>query len=243
MPGYAITADWHHPIVNDKLIQRLFDQSRDEKIKKLYIVGDWFNQDHWSNYDPKQPDANIEAELESSTHYMNECAKIYSEITFIEGNHDIRILKKLGYTVSFSTAMSMLFHDLSDRSKQRLRFVEADHEFLELSKTKIGRYSSNQITRWLLAHPKEYSRIPLRVPRELAGIHFCNVLVGHSHHTASGFDRSGKLVCGELGGFFDADNFDYKKSTTTFPEWQPGYAILRDNNTLEMQSGVWSQRS
>lgn len=228
----AVTADWHVPLTNRVFVQSFFDRIESEyaRTKTLFVIGDLFNFDALSNYSPKQASASLAVELPKIKDTLLEMSQYFNKIVLTKGNHDMRLLRKLEWATTFQESIRMVLHDIPNSLKKKLIISDHDHCYL-LDKSNRD---------WFLAHPTEYSRIPLRIPRELADIHKCHVMTGHSHHSAVGYDKSGKYTCVELGGFFDNEAFDFTKATTTFPRWQIGYALITYEGKLIVESGQWA---
>jgi hypothetical protein len=230
--GVAITADWHHPLADYGLVNTFLDHAVDVGCTKvLAVAGDWFNIDSLSQFDSKQDAANLPREIEASTETMARVLEVFDEVVLSWGNHDARLHKALGYKVPFAQAMRMLFTDLDQDLMQRITISNLDHIYLESPRG-----------RTLLAHPKSYSSTPLTSARKIAGIKLCNVILGHSHHTAVGHDPSGSFVVAEIGGFFDRRNTEYLQRTTTYPNWQNGYGFMDAEGYLTIEGEGWSSR-
>lgn len=227
----AITADWHHPLCDYALVNVFIEQARELRATNFLVVaGDWFNVDALSSFDYKQESASLANEFLGSTAAMEAVLKTFKRVYFSWGNHDARMHKALGYKVNFTKAMRMMFEDLDTALLERIQFSNLDHLLIDTPVR--GRY--------LVAHPKTYSQTPLSTAIRLAGKHLSHVLTGHSHHTALGYDRSGRFVCGELGGFFSAEHVEYLQRTTNFPNWTQGYGFLSKDGHLSMESEGWS---
>lgn len=229
----AITADWHHPLANYELINSFLDHAVSVGATNwLVVAGDWFNIDALSAFDFKDDtNASMERELYGSTITMERVLSVFDRVYMSWGNHDARVHKSLGYKVSFSRAMRMMFSDLDNDLMSRITLSNLDHILID---TPNGRYT--------VCHPKSYSSQPLMTARKLAGKMLTHILTGHSHHTAVGHDPSGNFVCGELGGFFDARKTAYLQRTTTFPNWQNGYSFLDAEGYLTVEGQGWSNR-
>lgn len=227
----AITADWHHPLCDYGLVNVFIEQARELRATNyLVVAGDWFNVDALSAFDYKQESASLANEFLGSTAAMEAVLKTFKRVFFSWGNHDARMHKALGYKVTFTKAMQMMFEDLDTRLLERITFSNLDHILIDTPAR--GRY--------MVAHPKTYSQTPLSTAIRLAGKHLMHVLTGHSHHTALGYDRSGRFVCAELGGFFAAEQVEYLQRTTNFPNWTQGYGFLSKDGFLSMESEGWS---
>jgi hypothetical protein len=227
----AVTADWHHPLTDYGLVNVFIEQARELRATNwLLVAGDWFNVDALSAFDYKQDSANLSLEMLGSTATMEAVLKTFKRVIFSWGNHDARMHKALGYKVPFTKAMRMMFEDLDERLLDRIQFTNLDHVLIDTPAR--GRY--------MAAHPKTYNQTPLSTAIKLAGKHLCHVLTGHSHHTALGYDRSGKFLVAELGGFFDASRVEYLQRTTNFPTWTQGYGFISKDGHLSMESPGWS---
>lgn len=227
----AVTADWHHPLADYDLINSFLDHAVSIGATDwLVVAGDWFNIDALSAFDFKDDrNAGLERELYGSTIAMERVLQVFDKVYLSWGNHDARVHKALGYKVSFSRAMRMMFADLDNSLMKRITLSNLDHLHID---TPNGLYT--------VCHPKNYNSAPLTTARKLASKLLTHVLTGHSHHTAIGHDPSGKFVCGELGGFFDASKTAYLQRTTTFPNWQNGYAFIDKMGCLSVEGQGWS---
>ncbi len=228
--GGAVVADFHHPLTNYTLVNQFIDQARDSKNTKFCaIIGDWFNVDYLSAFDSKQDEADAMRELYGSQETMERLLDTFETIYITWGNHDARFHKALGYKVAFTRAMQMLFSPMEKSLLDRIVFTNLDHLWLD---TPRGAFFA--------CHPKSYSQVPLTQGRKLASKYLCNVLTGHSHHSAIGHDVSGKFVIAELGGFFDATKTEYLQRSTAFPNWQNGWSFIDKQGYLHMEAEGWS---
>ena len=229
----AITSDWHHPVTDYGLVNTFIDHARDIGATNwLVVAGDWFNVDALSSFDFKQDDADLVKEIYGSTQTMERLLETFDKVILSWGNHDARVHKALGYKVPFTTAMRFMFADLDPQLfNGRIMLSNLDHITIE---TPRGPY--------LVTHPKAYSSVPLTNARRLASKHLMHVVTGHSHHTAIGHDVSGQFVAAESGGFYDASKVAYLQRTTTFPNWQNGYAFLDTDGYLTVEGAGWSSR-
>lgn len=179
-------------------------------IDTLVINGDFIDGDAFSNW-PKaslhgQPFA---TELELARKTIGEFLKVFKRIFIVSGNHD----KRLALATKGQVWIGMFFDDMNQ--------VQASHySYLNLE-TKEGK--------WLICHPKNYSRIPLATARELASVKLCHVLTGHNHHLSYGHDKSGQFWVVDGGCCRDSNKTAYKSmSITTHPEWIPGFVIIHE---------------
>jgi predicted phosphodiesterase len=231
-PG-AVTADWHHPLCNYDLVNEFLGHAVDIGATNwLVVAGDWFNIDALSAFDFKdERNANLNREMYGSNETMSRVLQVFDRVYLSWGNHDARVHKALGYKVSFSRAMRMMFADLDNDLMDKVNLSNLDYQLIN---TPNGRYT--------VCHPKTYNSIPLSTARKLAAKELTHVITGHSHHTAIGHDTSGSFVCAELGGFFDAAKTAYLQRTTTFPKWQNGYGFIDSDGYLTIEGQGWSNR-
>ena len=212
---WAVTADWHVPLYDAKLVNKFLDDAHERGLTNLIIAGDYLNGDSLSQYYPKQKSAGIEKEVFEARKLMEVLAQNFSNIVFLKGNHDYRYVKSAEYRQDFVSAMKEVFLGI-ELGSCRLRFTNLDHVYL----------NSNG-ERYLIAHPTSYSKNPLSNPVSICEVHKCHVLTGHTHHCAMGYDASGSYVVGELGGFFNIAQTEYLQGTTTYPNWCNGYWFIQ----------------
>jgi predicted phosphodiesterase len=222
----AVSADWHIPLVDYPYANRFLEHCRSEEITTLAIAGDFFNHDALSSFDYKQASANLRTELREAQHIMESLVEQFNRIIFIWGNHDARFHKALQYQISFSSAMRLCFGELGEDALKKIEFSNLDHFWV------------NDET--YICHPKNYTQTPLSTARKLAGKVQANVITAHSHHAAMGFDVSGRFVCVEAGGFFDASRTAYLQRSTTFPTWAQGYSLIDADGHIAMYTPRWA---
>lgn len=210
---WAVTADWHVPLYDAKLVNMFLDDAK--PYKNLLIAGDYLNGDSLSQYMPKQKSAGLDKEIKEARSLMEVLCSNFSQIVFLKGNHDYRYTKAAEYRESFVDSMKQVFDGIN-RHNCTLRFSNLDHCYLT---------SNNQ--KYYIAHPTSYSKNPLNNPGSIAEIKKCHTLTAHTHHCAMGWSACGEYVIGELGGFFNIAQTEYLQSTTTYPNWCNGYWFIR----------------
>lgn len=230
-PG-AVTADWHHPLTNYDLVNVFLDHAVEIGATNWLLVGgDWFNQDFWSQFDYKQPEANVPNELRGSNETMRRILEVFPYVVFTYGNHDGRLHKFLKYGIDFVQSMEWLFSGLPEDYRSRLRFSNLDHAIVASPR---GPY--------YVAHPQAYNSKPLTTAIDLAAKELMHVITAHSHHTAIGHDRSGQFTVAEIGGFFAPWKTRYLQRTTKYPRWQQGYGFIDAEGYLVVEGQGWSSR-
>lgn len=224
-----ITADYHIPLYNVQHVNDMIESARRNGIHDLVIAGDFFNFDALSRFDPKQEEASLWREINEGIAVMRVLLETFDNIYYLWGNHDARLHKALGFKMQFAEAMRMLFGKLDDSVSDKLHFSNLDHMFV---------YTDSV---WYICHPARYSQVPLATPRLLADKLKCNIITAHAHHFAAGYAKDGETRVAEAGGLFSAYKTEYLQRTTVFPNWQNGFAYLKDD-ILCMESPAYSIR-
>jgi predicted phosphodiesterase len=227
---WAVTADWHVPLYDAKLVNKFLDDAANRGLSNLLIAGDFLNGDSLSQYYPKQKSAGIEKEIEEARSIMSTLAKNFKQIVLVKGNHDYRYVKSVEFRKDFVTAMREVFDDIP-MYESRLKITNLDHVYLN---------SNGQ--KYFIAHPTSYSKNPLNNPLAIAVVKKCHVLTAHTHHCAMGWDASGEYVVGELGGFFNIAQTEYLQGTTTYPNWCNGYWFIQRGKPEMVSYGARNMR-
>jgi predicted phosphodiesterase len=225
-PAVAITADWHIPLYDPEYVNYFIETCRNAEVRTLIIGGDFFNFDALSQYQPKQEEAGLERELAEGQMVMATLLETFDRIVYVWGNHDARLHKALGFSIQFKEAMKLVFGSLGTSALESIEFSNLDHCWVDQGD---GR-------RWYVCHPASYSRIPLSTPRTLAAKYDAGVISAHAHHCAIGLATDGDKVVVEAGGLFDRTKTAYLQRSTTFPTWAQGFCILREGETLYLDS-------
>lgn len=234
--GVAITADWHVPLTNLRLVNAFLSTCKRLGIRILIIAGDYWNADSLSKYYPKQENAGKEVELEFGNWLMDQLLDVFDEVYFLKGNHDYRFVAARDYSISFVDAMRGAFSGLDPDRLARINFSNLDHMYVE-DDPWIDLFPNNH-NRYYICHPTAYSQVPGTVALKLAAKYpNCNIITGHSHHCALMYDKSGRQLCVEIGGFFDRKITQYLQSTSTFPVWTPGFGILTKQEGFVLYPG------
>lgn len=229
----AVSADWHIPLVDYEYASRFLQHCYELDIRTLAIAGDFFNHDALSSFDYKQASADLTTELDEANSIMRSLTQLFDKIIFVWGNHDARVHKALGYKLSFIHSMKAMLHEIPADLLDKIEFSNLDHFWVD----------SPDGEPTYICHPKNYSATPLANARKMAAKMQANVITAHSHHAAMGFDVSGKYVCVEAGGFFDASRTAYLQRSTNFQTWCQGYSLIDADGHISMYTPRWSART
>lgn len=211
----VVTSDWHIPLVDAEAVEVMLQEAvRNNATDYLVIAGDFLNLDALSRFPIKQRGSSLENELLVAREIIQELVKTFDSIIITKGNHDERLWVALGDKVSYKQTIGWLLGlDVQDK----VRLTSRDNVTIET----LGEHN------WYICHTRQYSKVPLKIPIELAAIHEMNIAAGHRHHHAIGNSLNGKYRVVELGGLYDTQATEYIKSySNTMPRWVNGFMIL-----------------
>jgi len=139
-------------------------------------------------------------------------ARQFVTVYLCEGNHDKRWRRMSDGQVT-----------LSDEIADRLPDIDiAVTPFSQIHLTSGGRP-------WLVCHPKNYSKVPGSVPREIAEVQRKNVVAAHTHHLSECQTKCGEFMAVEGGYCRDEARTLYKADDITrHPKWNPGFVVIRN---------------
>jgi len=202
-------SDVHAPGESKLWINRLIEYAIANKIKTLFIIGDFWNNDSVSKWERKDPTMNLKKELEHGVVLLKKLTK-HMRVYLLCGNHDERMPKVLKYALSFSEWMQNIYsHNI----------VVTDFDYM---------YMQSGNKKFRLCHPNMYSRIKGNISSNLAQDKHENVIVGHSHFLSLSTNKTGKYLCIDSGCMCDPNLFLYKNaSTSRCPDWENGFIHIK----------------
>jgi hypothetical protein len=209
--NYMLTCDYHAPFFSELWVNRLLGIARKFHIKKNIIIGDFFDFDFATPWLPGADQRKFKEEMSHVQPLIN--AMTYFDKNYlVVGNHERRI----GLLTAGRIRAEHMFGAIGGRIWNDKMEVTA------LDKLEIG-------DKWLAVHPKSYSMISTTIPRRLAEKYGRHIISTHGHFCGMAFDKSGKLLCVDLGGLFDATKVAYINEVTTIhPFWNNGFGMLRN---------------
>lgn len=208
-----VVADLHIPLHDVEFLNVLINFARKKEQNKLIIAGDYFHMEAFSSFLPHQPEASWPTERYQGNLVMRTLLQTFDEIDMIWGNHDFRLTKAVGFKHSFEECMRFALAGLADDEQKRVRISDLDHML----------YMPGSGRTFRVCHPRDFSSVPLTVPRKLAIKYNQSVITGHSHHCAIGAAPNGFDLVIEAGGFFDKDKTEYIQKTSAHHEWTQGF--------------------
>lgn len=208
-----VTSDWHVPLHDPALVNKMFNRAALFTPKNLLINGDFWHMETFSSFIPNQPEAALPVERMHGNLAIKNALQYFEHIYLCCGNHDFRLVKKLGFKKSFEEAMDWMFFALTDDERSRLHVSSLDYMH----------YYPGDGRKYRVCHPRSFSVHPLTVPRALAVKYGCSVITGHSHHLAMGFAQDGHNLIMDSGGFYAKDRTEYIQASTRNHEWVQGW--------------------
>jgi len=219
--NYMVFSDPHAPYYDEVYLNRLMLLADKFGVVKAVGGGDTLDLDFAKYfYDPEKGD--LDTEVIKTTPFF-QALQYFDEVTLIHGNHENRI----GRMTDGKVQARHIFKIFGEKVwNEKFKYIE------NKTRLKIGR-------KWLVTHPRSYSQIGGSVAVRLAEKYHRNVINAHGHFIAFRYDRSGKYQCIDLGGLFKKGKIKYiSESTTTHPEWNPGFGMILDGHFYHFHNGT-----
>ena len=140
-------------------------------IRRLILNGDSLNVDWLSGYTAIVQQPRASQEIDAISYLLEEWSRWFEDIIYMPGNHETRFLRANMGNLNIENLVS-LFH------APKVRATNFDHMTLHTEQGK-----------WFIAHGSSYSVNQLVVAEQMALKYQANVIVGHQHHAAMGYDR------------------------------------------------------
>ncbi|HLC30778.1 MAG TPA: hypothetical protein VJM51_08365 [Dehalococcoidia bacterium] len=225
--GFAISADWHIPMVDPEMVRLYLDVSKQHRLTRALILGDFLNEDQFSHYVQaglSPSDVKFGDELIFAAQVLEELLIAFNDgIYFVRGNHEDRILRVLKWSLGVSDVFALIGRRVAQRLQHHLE-----------QKARISDYSFVHVnSSWFCAHPSTYSKVPMAVARDVAEIEQMHTILGNGHGWGLCKDRSGKWYCVDAGCMVDPKKIWYKTmKITRHPAWVQGFVLLKGNRPV-----------
>lgn len=217
-----ITADYHSPFASLTWLDRSIQVGKKERIKQLVIVGDFLDFDRLS-YWLKQSNAediavSLEDELSFTEMIMDKLETQFNKIHLLGGNHWLRLLKSLSFSISNKRVLGLLGR------KDDARWVTHGLFNWSLIDNKIR-----------VTHPQRARKLDYTLARDLSILHTDQwILVAHRHRSNTGFTPDGRPMW-EIGWMGDVNRMRYIQHTdSTYYTWTPGFAYYKDGKVYNL---------
>jgi hypothetical protein len=206
----VLVGDVHAPTFDKKLATQVKTVGEALNIDTLLIVGDLINADCFSTYEHPLYPLPFTAEISAAEKLIADWAGHYQRILMVMGNHDKRLLKKLGG----SFAADWLG-----------RILDAGH-----GRFTVSAYSHIKITSggevFRATHQRNFSRIPGRVGNQLAQKFQCHMITFHEHHLAAMMDDYCRYSVINCPGLMEENQLGYTMDDNTSPRMAKGFCVL-----------------
>jgi len=219
---WRLTGDWmicgdpHCPFVDWQMAEQVAARASNYSIRKLLIGGDVFDMQAMSVYSAIVPRARIGAQEAAAEYLIQSWSEQFDEIDMILGNHDCRLLRLLNGAMPDSTFEDIFMSLMGNPDKVRIStyayaIIESEHGD------------------WRVTHPRNYSRVPLSMARQLAHKYHQHIVSFHEHHDAEGFDTSGDYVVRNVGCLADPEKFAYVQLVdSTAPKMMQSFGMIKN---------------
>lgn len=217
--GMVVTSDYQFPFYSPASCWRVTRAAEKYDCPDLAIVGDLFDADHFTNLDKVPRGSSFGQDLDDVDKLFDEFLRVFENIYVMPGNHDWRIMRTLGFQVTFPEVARML------RNSKAVKFFS------------LPQLCVND--RYLLVHPNSYSRKATMVAVDLCVKYRMTVLSAHGHQAGFRYDPSGEDIGMDLGGMFDESRIEYRHAKpTTHGAWNPAFAIIKEKGILPFSPGL-----
>lgn len=214
-----LLSDVHLPYCDAALLQRAMTAARQRQVEAVVWLGDLLDCPTYSPWGNDDVHATFEHELQLVEGLIRSTAQRGYRQYWSAGNHEWRFLKQNHNQVGLGRLASMA--NLSD--------LVSDGSLVMSDNPTLDYRSSNDLDEadWLLIHPAQYGRLPLKVPGDIADKMLKNVASAHAHHWGMGTSPSGNYQVVETGGAFLPSRMKYVNYRVgDLRPWVAGYAIL-----------------
>lgn len=205
-----VCSDLHVPGQNNDYLNKMIKYGKDNHIKHLFIVGDFWNYDSISRWELKDKNHGLALELKTGKKILEKLTQTFV-VYLVCGNHDVRMPRILRYSISFSDWMATIHVK---------KLVVTDFDYM---------YLISGVEKFRLCHPGMYSIVKNKSANNLAHDLQEHVIMGHQHYLSMSTNKTGKYIAIDSGCMCDINAFVYKNSSTTrCPEWENGFVHVKD---------------
>jgi len=227
---WALVGDLHCPCTDWGLAGQVGAEARKAGIRQLLICGDVFDMPALGKYAPVVPPNEALAEERAAKYALRMWERTFDTIRILTGNHDLRLFKALQGALGEAAVTAALLARMG--ADERTEWSVYGYCIIE-----------SGTGDWRISHPFNYSRNALTVARKLAAKHLQHVVTFHEHHTAVGFDDSGRFVIANVGCLADPEKLAYKQlvDRSSTPEMSQGFALLKGGriHCVPKHEAVW----
>ena len=205
-----VLSDIHVPYHDKPMLELALACAETSKVKNFIIAGDFLSLDAF--YDGGVVES-VMAELDLARKIVEHIDDSFNspKIYWIMGNHEYRLVRQTEKQLGIDALAKIIEGG-------------ADLEVSDLAWMRIKGWG-------IVAHPGNYSKIPLSVPLELAEINRSNIITAHTHHVGQAYSKSGYAAI-ESGVLCDQERAAYKQRLMKrMPQWGKGFVITKKDMT------------
>jgi predicted phosphodiesterase len=207
---WLVVSDVQCPTVDLDMARLVVPVAEKRGLRQLLIDGDFINADWLSGYPVLVPVPSAQMEIKAAAYLIEEWLRWFDRIVLLPGNHEDRYLKANSGNLDMVQLVGLF------TSSNRVQVSQFDHCWIEAASG-----------RWLVTHGKHYSLNQLVVADQYAQKYQANVIVGHQHHLAMGWDRWKRFMVVDNGGLFDPLKMAYvSMRASKMPGMMPGFTAL-----------------
>jgi len=224
---WMVIADCHCPLVDWALWEESLRVRDKLKLKNLVLAGDTLNCTAFSRFYEivRIP---WEVEKESAAELICAACKEYDKVVMLTANHELRYLRRLWIDYSERVLKE---GQMLDVWQQVTANVEKEYK----SRLRITIFPYCVINEkpgpgWRIIHPSAYRKIPLSLGREMAALHYQNIITTHAHMSAWSYAPNTELQLIDCGVFANPKTFSYKNlRVTAHFLWSESFVAIKDN--------------
>jgi hypothetical protein len=198
----------YHDAENIALMVRL---AKRFGIRKLVINGDFISADFMSHWPTEsgQVVPDDEQEFVEARRVLLDLLSYFDEIYINKGNHEQRLTR-------------------SKLSMRAVKWLLGNDDRVQVSHYMYCDVESNGVT-YNVAHPADFSSTHGKVAAELATVHDCHTIIGHTHYGGVAFSKNGKYLALDLGHSTREETRHYSRHVRRKSQrWVSGFGMIRN---------------
>lgn len=220
-----IVGDLEIPDHSAEVLELARAVGKKQGIKTLIINGDTVAADGLSNHPigARSPATTAQEDVQLARKVITSLADWFSHIYVVSGNH----CRRLRWGTRGEFTADFLLSDLPG-------VVTTPYSRMYLTSNK---------QEWLICHPKNYSKVPGALARDIAEIENVNVVAAHTHLLSFSITKDGRHSALDGGHCRDVTRTLYKvENTTRHPAWCAGFVVIRNGygHALSLEHTDWS---
>lgn len=208
---FIVAGDWHIPLTDWGFAQNVTRLADKTGIRRLIINGDFFNMDSFSRYESILPPVTWAQERDAARVMLLDLLETFTEIYTLAGNHERRLTKWAAGNLEEADIYGMV--------AQNPKIINSPFGYCTVDCHGVP---------WRITHPTNYGKNQLTVLSDIANKFQTNVIGGHQHHNAIGWDVYKRFVCVDMGMLADEKKFAYvQMDDNRMANMVKGFVILR----------------